>query len=372
MTKPFNQTDHRHMARAIQLAAKGKYTTKPNPMVGCVLVKGDNVVGEGFHQKAGEAHAEVLAIQAVGEQAKGATAYVTLEPCAHQGQTGPCADALIDAGVAKVITAMRDPNPEVNGKGIEKLRGAGIDVAEGLLEAEARKLNRGFIKRMSQGLPWVRIKLAMSMDGRTALANGESQWISGNASRKDVAQLRAQSGAILTSSGTVRNDNPRLTVRGLDVPFVPPVRVMLDAGLALPTSMHLYNNDAPTLVYHDQMARHPQDMTDEQAAQTLVQVPAQGAHVDLPAVLSDLAARGINEVQIEAGHTLAGAFLAEGLVDELMLYIAPCLLGSSAMPLLGGMNITSMEQRHQMHITDVRQMGGDLRVTLTPKHTQSL
>lgn len=370
MTNPFSQTDHRHMARALQLAAKGKYTTKPNPMVGCVLVNDGKVVGEGFHQKAGEAHAEVLAIQAAGDQAKGATAYVTLEPCAHQGRTGPCADALIDAGVAKVIAAMRDPNPDVNGKGIDKLRAAGVGVQSGLLEAQAKQLNRGFIKRMSQGLPWVRVKLAMSMDGRTALANGESQWISGNASRKDVAQLRAQSGAILTSSGTVRNDNPKLTVRGLDVPFVPPVRVMLDAGLALPTTLNLYNDDAPTLVYHDQMARRPQDMSDEQAAQTLVQVAAQGVHVDLHAVLSDLAQRGINEVQIEAGHTLAGAFLSAGLVDELMLYIAPCLLGSSAMPLLGGMDIASMDARHQMRITDVRQMGDDLRVTLQPKPTQ--
>src|SRR5690606_2620181 len=229
----FTATDHLLMARALRLAAHGAFTTRPNPMVGCVIAHGDEVVGEGWHQRAGQAHAETLALQAAGERARGATAYVTLEPCAHTGSTPPCADALIAAGVARVVAAMRDPFPQVDGAGFDRLKAAGIEVAAGLMEKQARDLNRGYLSRMVRGRPWVRVKLATSLDGRSALASGESKWISGEASRLDVQQWRARSGAILTGAGTVLADDPSLTVRlGDDTPFEPPLRVVLDAGLA--------------------------------------------------------------------------------------------------------------------------------------------
>src|SRR6478672_10279328 len=229
----FTATDHAFMARALRLAERGTYTTRPNPMVGCVLAQGDEAVGEGWHQRKGGPHAEVFALQAAGDRAKGATAYVTLEPCAHTGSTGPCAEALIAAGVARVVGAMRDPFPQVDGAGFERLRAAGIAVEEGLMEAEARELNRGFLSRIERGRPWFRIKLAMSLDGRTAMASGDSKWISGEPARRDVHRWRARSGAIVTGAGTVLADDPQLTVRlesGEDV--VPPLRVVLDPGLA--------------------------------------------------------------------------------------------------------------------------------------------
>src|SRR6478735_8887833 len=229
----FSSTDHALMTRALRLAERAAFTARPNPMVGCVIAHGDEVVGEGWHQRKGGPHAEVFALQAAGERAKGATAYVTLEPCAHVGSTGPCADALIAAGVARVVAAMRDPFPQVDGAGFEKLRAAGIVVESGLMEAQARELNRGFLSRIERGRPWLRVKLAMSLDGRTALANGESKWISGEASRRDVQQWRARSGALLTGAGTVLADDPQLTVRLDDgSEFVPPLRVVLDPGLA--------------------------------------------------------------------------------------------------------------------------------------------
>lgn len=358
----FTATDHLLMARALLLAERGAYTTRPNPMVGCVIAHGEEVVGEGFHQRAGEAHAEVFALQAAGDRAKGATAYVTLEPCAHTGKTGPCVDALIAAGVSRVVAAMRDPFPQVDGAGFDKLRGAGIAVESGLMEAQARQLNHGFLSRIEHGRPWVRIKLATSLDGRTAMANGDSKWISGEASRLDVQRWRARAGAILTGSNTVLADDPSLTVRlGDDTPFVAPLRVVLDPGLATVARGKVRDGSAPTLYLHAPDAKPPRDLDVQRAS-----VPAQGGRLDLDAVLRLLAAREINEVQVESGATLAGALLAAGLADELLLYIAPVLLGDRARPLFAGLGIDAMAQRAQLQVVDSRTIGTDHRLLLQP------
>lgn len=351
------------MARALRLAERGAYTTKPNPMVGCVLAHGDGVVGEGWHQRKGGPHAEVFALQAAGQAARGATAYVTLEPCAHTGSTGPCADALVAAGIARVVAAMRDPFPQVDGAGFAKLQAAGIVVESGLVEAQARALNRGFLSRIERGRPWVRIKLAMSLDGRTALASGESQWITGDAARTDVQRWRARSGALLTGSGTMLADDPRLTVRlDDDAEVVAPLRVVLDAGLATVTRGRVRDGDAPTLYLHAPDAKPPAGLAVQRAA-----VPLREGRLDLDAVLALLGARGVNEVQVEAGATLAGALLRAGLVDELLLYVAPVLLGDRARPLFDGMGIDTMAQRLRMAVVDTRHVGDDLRLLLRPQ-----
>lgn len=361
-TAAITATDHALMAQALRLAERGAYTTRPNPMVGCVLAKDGEVVGEGWHQRAGEAHAEVLALQAAGERARGATAYVTLEPCAHTGRTGPCADALIAAGVTRVVAAMRDPFPQVDGAGFDKLRAAGITVQSGLLETQARQLNRGFLSRVERGRPFVRVKLATSLDGRTAMANGDSKWISGDASRLDVQRWRARAGAILTGAGTVLADDPSLTVRlEDDTPFVPPLRVVLDPGLATIARGRVREGDAPTLYIHTADAKPPREI----AAQRAV-APADGSNFDLHAVLELLAARGVNEVQVEAGATLAGAFIAAGLADEVLLYVAPVLLGDQARPLFAGLGIQSMAERARLKIVDARAIGEDQRLLLQP------
>jgi diaminohydroxyphosphoribosylaminopyrimidine deaminase / 5-amino-6-(5-phosphoribosylamino)uracil reductase len=358
----FTATDHAMMARALRLAERAAYTTKPNPMVGCVLAHGDEVVGEGFHQRKGGPHAEVFALQAAGERARGATAYVTLEPCAHTGSTGPCADALVAAGVARVVAAMRDPFPEVDGKGFERLRAAGIAVEHGLMEAQARTLNRGWLARIERGRPWLRVKLAMSLDGRTAAPDGDSKWISGDASRNDVMRWRARSGALLTGSGTVLADDPQLTVRLDDaMDFVAPLRVVLDPGLATVARGRVRAGDAPTLYVHAPDIKPPRDLAADHAA-----VPRRDGALDLDAVLRLLAARGVNEVQVEAGATLAGAFLRARLVDELLLYIAPVLLGERARPLFDGLDIGQMAERLQLRIVETVRIGGDLRVLLQP------
>ncbi|HOV95238.1 MAG TPA: bifunctional diaminohydroxyphosphoribosylaminopyrimidine deaminase/5-amino-6-(5-phosphoribosylamino)uracil reductase RibD [Thermomonas sp.] len=358
----FSATDHALMARALRLAERGLYTTRPNPMVGCVIAQGDAVVGEGWHQRKGGPHAEVFALQAAGAQARGATAYVTLEPCAHHGSTPPCADALIAAGVGRVVAAMRDPFPQVDGAGFEKLSAAGIAVEFGLMEAQARELNRGFLTRMERGRPWLRVKLATSLDGRTAMASGDSKWISGEASRRDVQRWRARSGALVTGAGTVLADDPHLTVRledGSD--FIPPLRVVLDPGLATVTRGHVREGAAPTLYIHAPDAKLPRGIEIDHVA-----VPVQGTRFDLDAVLRLLAARGINEVQLEAGATLAGAFLSAGLVDELLLYVAPVVLGEQARPLFDGLHIDAMTQRMQMHRVDSAIVGEDFRLLLRP------
>ncbi|WP_199171460.1 bifunctional diaminohydroxyphosphoribosylaminopyrimidine deaminase/5-amino-6-(5-phosphoribosylamino)uracil reductase RibD [Luteimonas rhizosphaerae] len=363
----FTADDHAHMAQALRLAEKGAYTTRPNPMVGCVLAHGSERVGEGWHRQKGGPHAEVLALRAAGERARGATAYVTLEPCAHTGSTGPCADALIDAGVARVVGAMRDPFPQVDGAGFERLRAAGIAVDVGLMDAQARALNRGFLSRVERGRPWVRIKLACSLDGRTAMANGDSKWISGDASRADVMRWRARAGALLTGSGTVLADDPQLTVRfdaaasEADAGFVAPLRVVLDPGLATTARGRIRDAAAPTLYLHAGEAKVPHGLDVARAA-----VPTRDGRLDLDAVLALLAEGGINEVQIESGATLSGAFLRAGLVDEVLLYVAPVLLGDRARPLFEGLGIDAMAQRLQLETVESRRIGDDLRLLLRP------
>ena len=358
----FSATDHAMMARALRLAERGAYTTRPNPMVGCVIAHGDVVVGEGWHQRKGGPHAEVLALQVAGERAKGATAYVTLEPCAHTGSTGPCADALIAAGVARVVGAMRDPFPQVDGAGFAQLQVAGMIVETGLMEAQARALNRGFLSRIERGRPWLRIKLATSIDGRSALASGDSKWISGEPARADVHKWRARAGAILTGAGTVLIDDPQLTVRlGDATEFVPPLRVVLDPGLATVARGHVRDGDAPTLYIHAPEARMPHGIEAQHA-----HAPVRDGRFDLEAVLKLLGERDINEVQVEAGATLAGAFLSSGLVDELLLYVAPVLLGERARPLFDGLHIDAMTERLRMRIVETRRIGEDLRVLLQP------
>jgi len=360
----YSALDHQFMAQALRLAERGAYTTRPNPMVGCVVARGDRVVGQGWHQRAGGPHAEVFALREAGAQARGATAYVTLEPCAHHGRTPPCALALIEAGVARVVAAMRDPFPQVNGGGFDLLRGAGIAVQSGLMDAQARELNRGFLSRVERGRPWLRLKYGMSLDGRTAMADGESKWITGAAARADVQRWRARAGAILTGAGTVLADDPALTVR-LDgeADVVPPLRVVLDPALRALGPAKLREGGAPTLYLHAPDAVAP--ALDGDAAFAAV-ARADGGGLDLHAVLALLAGRGINEVQVEAGAVLGSAWLRAGLVDELLLYQAPVLLGDTARPLLAGLGIDRMAQRLPLRWHDVRQVGTDLRLLLRP------
>ncbi|GAB2490105.1 bifunctional diaminohydroxyphosphoribosylaminopyrimidine deaminase/5-amino-6-(5-phosphoribosylamino)uracil reductase RibD [Arenimonas alkanexedens] len=359
----FTARDHAHMARALQLAERAAFTTQPNPMVGCVIADGDRVLGEGWHVRAGGPHAEVHALREAAGRARGATAYVTLEPCAHHGRTPPCADALVAAGVTRVVAACRDPYHQVSGQGFAKLQASGITVEYGLMEAAARHLNRGFFSRMERGLPWVRVKLGMSLDGRTALASGESKWITSEAARADVMRWRARAGALMTGIATVLADDPRLTVRlpeGVD--FVPPMRVVLDERGRLPAlSQVLTDGAAPTLVVHgDDVVP---DYDDEVRAFAVRRVEG---GLDLAAVLSQLAQRGVNELQVEAGATLSGALLKAGLIDELLLYVAPVLLGEKARPLFAGLDPASMSERMGLRLLESRSIGPDLRLLLSP------
>lgn len=358
----FTATDHLLMARALRLAERAAWTTRPNPMVGCVIAHGDEVVGEGWHQRAGGPHAEVFALRQAGERARGATAYVTLEPCAHYGRTPPCALALIEAGVARVVAAMGDPFPDVDGGGFALLRQAGIEVVVGLMGDKARELNRGFLSRIERGRPFVRIKLAGSIDGRTAMANGESKWITGEAARADVQQWRARAGAILTGAATVLADDPLLTARPASGDFLPPLRVVLDAQLRTLHCARVREGDAATLYLHDSAVAAPVLEGAEFAAAPVL---ADG-RFDLHAVMALLAARGINEVHVEAGPTLCGALVNEGLADEVLLYIAPLLMGDSAKPLLAGLGIESMAQAVRLDVKDARMLGKDLRLLLRP------
>ncbi|MEN5101356.1 bifunctional diaminohydroxyphosphoribosylaminopyrimidine deaminase/5-amino-6-(5-phosphoribosylamino)uracil reductase RibD [Stenotrophomonas sp. TWI809] len=357
----FTALDHQHMAHALRLAERAAYTARPNPMVGCVIARDEVVVGEGWHQRTGGPHAEVFALRQAGEQARGATAYVTLEPCAHHGRTPPCALALIEAGVTRVVAAMRDPFPKVDGGGFVLLRDAGIEVAEGLMAAQARELNHGFLSRIERGRPWVRVKLAASLDGRTAMADGRSKWITGAAARDDVQYWRARAGAILTGAATVLADDPMLTVRLADTEVLPPLRVVLDARLRSLACARVREGGAPTLYVHD-AAVSPPDGADAEFAS----VPSHDGRLDLGAVLAMLAERGINDVHTEAGATLAGALLAGGWVDELLLYQAPTLLGEHGLPLLSGLGIHAMEQQRRLRVVDRRQVGEDLRLLLRP------
>ncbi|MGY0505510.1 bifunctional diaminohydroxyphosphoribosylaminopyrimidine deaminase/5-amino-6-(5-phosphoribosylamino)uracil reductase RibD [Luteimonas sp. e5] len=359
----FTAFDHQMMARALRLAEHGLYTCKPNPMVGCVLVRDGEVVGEGWHRHAGGPHAEIDALRAAGDDARGATAYVTLEPCAHHGRTAPCADALIQAGVARVVAAMRDPFPEVDGVGFARLAEAGIATASGLLEVQARALNRAFFSRVERGRPWLRVKLGVSLDGRTALASGESQWITSPEAREDAHRWRARCGALLTGAGTVLADNPHLTVRLQDaVEFVPPMRVVLDPGLATAARGNVREGEVPTLYFHAPDAKPPRDIPLQRHA-----VPVMRGLLALDEVLAELARREVNEVQVEAGATLAGAFLRSGLVDEILIYVAPRLLGDTARPMFDGLGIDSMADALSLRIIDNRQVGPDMRLLLQPE-----
>ncbi|MGA9162913.1 MAG: bifunctional diaminohydroxyphosphoribosylaminopyrimidine deaminase/5-amino-6-(5-phosphoribosylamino)uracil reductase RibD [Thiobacillus sp.] len=349
------------MARALQLAAQGLFTTSPNPRVGCIIVRDGTVVGEGWHERAGTPHAEIHALKTAGDAARGATVYVTLEPCSHHGRTPPCAQALVDAGVSRVVAAMSDPNPLVAGGGIDMLTLAGIRAEVGLMENEARMLNPGFISRMTRGRPWVRLKTASTLDGKTALANGQSQWITGAAARADVQHLRARACAILTGSGTVLSDNPRMNVRDFDIGRQP-LRVVVDSALRTPADATIL----PALIachHANPVARAAL----EQAGAEIIELPGADGRVDLLALLTLLAQRGVNELHVEAGAALNGALLAAGLVDEWVAYVAPMAVGDDARGLFAQPPLTSLAHAARFRLADVRQVGGDLRLTLLPK-----
>ena len=358
----FSATDCRYMADAIRLAWRGRYGAHPNPRVGCVIVNGGAVVGRGYHRRVGEAHAEVNALAEAGRDARGADAFVTLEPCNHQGRTGPCVDALLGAGVRRVVAAMADPFPEVAGKGLERLAANGVDVSVGLLEAEARRINEGYLSRLERGRPFVRLKIAASLDGATAMRSGESQWITGSAARRDVQRLRAMSGAVMTGIGTVLDDYPSLTVRDLEVP-TQPLRVVLDSRLRMPAGARLFDTDGAILVC----------CADDSAAAPLIGAgadimvaAADDGRVDVGAVLAELAACGVNDVLVESGQTLAGQLLATGQVDELVIYQAPHIMGSETRPMFATAAWHALDDRLGLEITDVRRLGDDTRITARP------
>ncbi|MHB1677328.1 MAG: bifunctional diaminohydroxyphosphoribosylaminopyrimidine deaminase/5-amino-6-(5-phosphoribosylamino)uracil reductase RibD [Sulfuriferula sp.] len=356
----WTSADYSHMAYALQLAESGLFTTTPNPRVGCVIVNNGIIVGTGWHHRAGEAHAEVLALREAGPQARNATAYVTLEPCSHYGRTPPCTDALIAMGVTRIVAAMQDPNPEVAGSGLARLAAAGIETNCGLLEAQARQLNIGFIQRMTHSRPWIRIKTASSLDGKIALANGESKWITSAAARLDVHRLRARSCAILTGIGTVLADNPQLNVRDIDTPRQP-LRIIVDSQLRTPADARILQDKGVIIAYTQSDAAQQQKLT--RAGAELLLVPPHEGHASLPALMTLLAQRGINEILTEAGTRLNTALIAAGLVDEWIMYIAPTLLGDSARSLFALPAPTTMSARRTVTISDLRQIGPDLRIT---------
>ncbi len=367
--------DYVFMARAIQLAKKGLYTTHPNPRVGCVITKKGEIIAEGYHQRAGEPHAEINALSNCNRFSHGASVYVTLEPCSHTGKTPPCANALIEAQVSRVVIAMQDPNPQVAGEGIKRLQEAGIEVVVGVLEEQSRQLNPGFIKRMQKGLPWVRVKLAMSLDGRTAMASGESKWITGEDARYDVQKLRAQADAILTGIGTVAADDPSLNVRltaqelGIEGEVRQPKRVVIDTSLNTPLDAKLLKSAGDKLIV---VARE----TLEQEQQLVRAFKTFGVeilevdktdgdeHLPLELILQELARQEINEVHVEAGATLCGSLIQAKLVDEMILYVAPVFMGSDAKGLLNLAGLEDMQDLIKVEISDIRKVGNDFRISL--------
>jgi diaminohydroxyphosphoribosylaminopyrimidine deaminase / 5-amino-6-(5-phosphoribosylamino)uracil reductase len=353
--------DRVHLSRTLDLAARALYTTDPNPRVGCVIASGERVLGEGWHVRAGEAHAEVNALRAAGGQARGATAFVSLEPCSHTGRTPPCADALIAAGVARVVCCTSDPNPKVAGAGIERLQRAGIAVQVGAFVEEARRLNIGYFSRHERGRPYLRLKLAMSLDGRTAPAGGGRSWISGEESRADVQAWRARSSAVLTGAGTVRSDDPQLNVRLNYGPWVrQPLRVVLDTLLSLPRAAKIFDPGAEALVL-----AAPEAALGSFKDLKVERIPRAGGRLDLEAVMQNLTAREVNELLVECGATLAGAMVAGQLVDELVLYVAPKLFGEAAPPLL---HLKSTAPPFtQFELCETQQFGDDVRLILKPK-----
>ena len=355
--------DHEFMARALRLAELGLYSSTPNPRVGCVIVRDGVVVGEGWHRRAGEAHAEIHALQAAGDQARGATAYVTLEPCSHHGRTPPCADALIAAGVSRVVAAMLDPNPQVSGRGLALLRNAGIVTDCGVLGSEAQELNIGFVSRMTRGRPWLRLKLATSLDGKTALENGASQWITGPEARQDGHRFRARACAILSGIGTVRDDDPLLNVRGVETERQP-LKVVLDSRLELPLNAKLLEGGGVLVACAiDDAARSA--ALRQRGAEVLC-LPNPEGKVDLPELMMELGRRGINEVHVEGGSRLNGALLVAGLVDEFLIYLAPCLIGHSARGLFNIPALESLADKAQLSIRDLRMLGSDVRILARP------
>ncbi len=355
------------MARALRLAEQGLFTTTPNPRVGCVIVADGAVVGEGWHVRAGEPHAEVHALRAAGERSRGATAYVTLEPCSHHGRTPPCADALIDAGVARVVAAMRDPNPQVAGHGLELLTLAGITVQTGLLEAEARELNIGFISRMTRGRPWLRLKTASSLDGKTALRNGASKWITGPAARADVQRWRARACVVLTGVGTVRADDPQMNVREISASDMAtprqPLKVIVDSRLSTPPNAKILQGGAFIACAEADYLRRT---ALEAAGAQILELPGADGRVDLRALVREFGQQGINEVHVEAGATLNGALLAAGLVDEWLAYLAPVAMGHAARGLFDMPELRDMADRRRFELLDLRQLGDDLRLRMRP------
>lgn len=358
--------DEMYMARALKLAARGRFTTHPNPNVGCVIVKDGEIVGEGFHYRAGEPHAEVHALRMAGEKAKGATAYVTLEPCSHHGRTPPCCEALIAAGVSRVVAAMQDPNPQVAGRGLYRLQQEGIDVSHGLMMNEAEALNKGFLKRMRTGFPYIQLKMGASLDGRTAMASGESQWITSPQARRDVQRLRAQSHAILTSSATVLTDDPALTVRWDELnadtqALYPrenlrqPLRIVIDSQNRV-TPQHCIVQQAGETLFartHEDVRQWPENVRS-------LLVPEHNGHLDLVVLMMQLGKQQINSIWVEAGPTLAGALLQAGLVDELIVYIAPKLLGTDARGLCALPGLEKLEQAPHFKFNEIRHVGPDI------------
>lgn len=371
MSTQFTAQDRQFMQRALDLAAKGIYTTTPNPSVGCVLVKNGEIVGEGFHFKAGQPHAERVALAQAGEKAKGATAYVTLEPCSHYGRTPPCALGLIEAGVVKVIAAMQDPNPQVAGKGLSMLAEAGIESAVNLLNDSAEVLNKGFLKRMRTGSPFVQLKLAMSLDGRTAMASGESKWITGSHARSDVQKMRAKSSALLSTSATVLADDPSLNVRWDDFPedlkqdyikenLRQPVRVILDSQHRVQPNHRLFQTHSPVWL----VSSETRDLSDFPDFCEQIILPRENL---LNELMLELGKRQINTLWVEAGANLAGSLIEQKLVDELIIYIAPKLLGDKARGLCQLPHLTQLAEAPLWQLNEFQQIGDDLKLTYTPK-----
>lgn len=363
----WSELDRRWMARALELAGHGRYSAAPNPRVGCVIARGDQLLGEGFHARTGGPHAEVEALAAAGAAARGATAYLNLEPCSHHGRTPPCAEALVAARVARVVAAMEDPNPRVAGRGFAVLRGAGIETACGLLAAEAEALNAGFASRMRRGRPRVTLKMAASLDGRTAMASGESQWITGPEARADVQRLRGESCAIITGSGTVRMDDPRLDLR-LEESLTlgrQPLRVIVDTRLQTPAAARILAPPGRALVCVPEGGAAGAEALQAAGAE-IAELPRAAKGLDLAALLRLLAERECNEAMVETGSRLAGAFLAAGLVDRLVVYLAPSVLGNAAKGMFELPGLTRLAERLQWRFTDVSRVGADLRITAEP------
>lgn len=359
----FSAADNHYMAIALKLAKRGMYSAHPNPRVGCVIVQNDQIVGQGWHQITGGAHAEVMALKEAGDNARNATAYVTLEPCAHQGKTGPCCDALVAADLSRVVIAVEDPFSEVSGQGKSKIEAAGINVSVGLLESGAKSLNSGYFSRIERNRPFVRLKVATSIDGATAMSNGESKWITGESARQDVQKLRASSGGVMTGIGTVISDNPRLTVRDESITTRQPIRVLLDSQLKASPEAHIFERSAKTLVFcvND---KHRERY--ENSHVKVHKIETKDKRPELSMIFKILAKEGINDLLVEAGPTLSGGLIENDLIDELVIYQAPHIMGSNTKPMFLTPKWESLQDRLSLDIQDIRKIGADYRITARP------